>query len=868
MKGKISVIVLDVIIAIILALSIGTKSSSVIGNLSSNSNKAPMVSEDKSFNFVARPEEKRVKAGETVTVAISAEDIDVGEEGINSIVGYLGYNEELFDSVEIKTPAESRWRIELNKDKNHSLYGKFCLYTMQEGITDNQEIATMTLKLKDDLKPQTTKVTFTNLASSDGEYEVLEEDRAVTLIIYEEGQPVPEEPVEPEEPAKPEEPKEVKTGDKIAVMAVIFVLAVILNVAAFAGKKTNKILSMVLVLFVGLACFRGVAKAIENDAEVTNILNNLSYRQSWLNSEKYLVTEENISRFFPETKVDKIENKFNKEIEVDASETNAEEGMLATGTKIGVKNPTKVDAEGDYKYLVSVWGDTNGDGKSNQVELTRIIRNVVDNEKWELTGVKYISADLTVDNKIQEDDVKASVNYIVYGEVEIPEFRQVEEPSFEVVSGTYIEDGGFYETDVELKIQEEANNGAKTQYKVENAEGELVPYTEIQREVKNAEGKYETIITLEHGDIYKVSAYTTGDLGNRSGIPYKIINGVGTRAREYRTEYYYNNVIDTTKTETQYAEIGAVINTYIDKVADGYELDTEKGTDGVEGLPLTVSENVSENVIKVYYKSIPTFWITGEVVYENGEIEGVPEEVIQGHDSEEEIVITPKNGYKVKSIRLYTGSEVDGNYDETDGEDVTNTLFNKVRKGIYVLIDPFENVTENMHIYVTCETADFVAQIIGVPGDNEDLANLPSNVDRQPILNHKYTSLEDAIDDSMKVNNNKGDIDGRVTIILLKDIEGESNDIESNNIVTIDLNGQTITLDSEEYDLRVLSGGDLTIINSGSEINETTNEPSQVINTQGTAILVKSGGSLTIGVNDDGEPSITTCYKWCCIQYL
>ncbi|HOZ55543.1 MAG TPA: hypothetical protein PK993_05885, partial [Clostridia bacterium] len=42
-----------------------------------------------SFNLIATPEEKRVKSGETVTIQLTLSDINVGEQGLNSIVGFF-----------------------------------------------------------------------------------------------------------------------------------------------------------------------------------------------------------------------------------------------------------------------------------------------------------------------------------------------------------------------------------------------------------------------------------------------------------------------------------------------------------------------------------------------------------------------------------------------------------------------------------------------------------------------------------------------------------------------------------------------------------------------------------------------------------
>ena len=441
---KKAVVLMDAIVIALIAFVIlnSTVVSSIFGLIGKN---AKASNSDLSFDLIASPEETKVKAGDTVIINLSAENIKVGENGLNSIVGYLGYDESLFESMEMYGGSyrdhvekkDSSWNVEINHKKDHSMYGKFCIYSMQEGITKNEDVATIVLKLKDDLKPQTTKVTFTELASSDGNVEVPEEDRAVTIIIYEDEIPV--------EPVKPVEPK---TGDNIWLMfAVVLVatLTIMLNIFVFGKNKKSKIFSVVALMVVSLACIGMEAYAISHTMKVDEEWEKLDYAQSWLDSEDYLVTAENISRISPETLVGNIKSKFNKEVvvykqaaegaeqeEVENEIANNDE-RAATGMKVAVKDATKVDAEGDYAYEVSVWGDTNGDGKSNQVDLTTIIRNVVDNEKWELTGVKYISADMAVDNEINEEDVKTSVKYIVYGEKDIPEFDEVEAPTVEIV---------------------------------------------------------------------------------------------------------------------------------------------------------------------------------------------------------------------------------------------------------------------------------------------------------------------------------------------------------------------------------------------------------------------------------------------------
>ena len=170
--------IIDIVIIIITAIMIlsNAKVSSIITSIKEGLRLGG--GENLSFNLITSPDEIRAKAGDTVTFDLSVADISVGEEGLNSIVGELNYNEALFENMEVQGIKNANqqysgladWEVELNKVKTSPLYGKFCIYTMREGITENQKIVKMTLKLKSDLKPQTTEIKFTNIESSDGNY--------------------------------------------------------------------------------------------------------------------------------------------------------------------------------------------------------------------------------------------------------------------------------------------------------------------------------------------------------------------------------------------------------------------------------------------------------------------------------------------------------------------------------------------------------------------------------------------------------------------------------------------------------------------------------------------------------------------------
>ena len=66
-------------------------------------------------------------------------------------------------------------------------------------------------------------------------------------------------------------------------------------------------------------------------------------------------------------------------------------------------------------------------------------------------------------------------------------------------------------------------------------------------------------------------------------------------SKKYQIYYYYDNVRDTTQTLTFYRPVGTIIDSYMDRLKKGYVLDK------TENYPLTITENVKENIIKVYY---------------------------------------------------------------------------------------------------------------------------------------------------------------------------------------------------------------------------------------------------------------------------
>ena len=183
----------------------------------------------------------------------------------------------------------------------------------------------------------------------------------------------------------------------------------------------------------------------------------------------------------------------------------------------------------------------------------------------------------------------------------------------------------------------------------------------------------------------------------------------------YKVEYYYDGKIDNSKTQTIEATFGDRIDTYEDKNITGYKLDK------TENLPLTVSENVENNVIKIYYIK-DQFNYTVEYYYDNEIDEGKTEtleatyqDVIEEYEDKNitgyrldrtdnlPLTITEKSENNV--IKVYYVKRTDlsytVNYYEEGTEDklaeskvVNNVTFNEVITENPIDIEGYNKVSE------------------------------------------------------------------------------------------------------------------------------------------------------------------------------
>ena len=138
---------------------------------------------------------------------------------------------------------------------------------------------------------------------------------------------------------------------------------------------------------------------------------------------------------------------------------------------------------------------------------------------------------------------------------------------------------------------------------------------------------------------------------------------------DYTVEYYYDNVIDDSKTEQIESLYHEEITSYTDKVKEGYKLDK------VEGTPLTISENEDENIIKVYYVIDPSQTKTIQYIV-NYYKDNVLQEADTQYQTQEVQLLSDEELIVDKNAINTTNKYEDYTFVETDPTQIPDTIKN------------------------------------------------------------------------------------------------------------------------------------------------------------------------------------------------
>ena len=143
----------------------------------------PIYVQADSFKFNAISDKTQVQPGEEVVITLNLSDIDAGELGINTVEATLSYDTNIFEEVTQEDfKSLNNWSLTYNGEKKKQK-GKILGVIIASGVTEDQTIGTITLKVKEGVEYQTTTINLTNIATNNGTDIINEEDKSISLEI-------------------------------------------------------------------------------------------------------------------------------------------------------------------------------------------------------------------------------------------------------------------------------------------------------------------------------------------------------------------------------------------------------------------------------------------------------------------------------------------------------------------------------------------------------------------------------------------------------------------------------------------------------------------------------------------------------------
>ena len=323
---------------------------------------------------------------------------------------------------------------------------------------------------------------------------------------------------------------------------------------------------------------------------------------------------------------------------------------------------------------------TNTDGTATVSPLQNITENTnivaeFSNNTSKIIVHHYL---LGTETKVAEDDVFVGIvgdEYTTSPKADLIGYELA------VVDGEYVIDGerygtyGEYDKEIIYYYQEKTAR-LTVNYFIEGTNTPLSP--SVSYEVEKGES-YNTEEPAYIPEEYELVAQPN----NKSGIieESEIVVTYYYRLKptyEYKIEYYYDGNLDDALTQTGEEIENKVIDTYTPQLKEGYVFDH------TEGLPLTISTNTHNNIIKVYYKAREDLRYTVEYYYD-----GIKEDTATYTDIKFGTTITEyenkvKEGYqleKVEGIPLTIGINEQNNIIK---------VYYTIRKDLYYTVHYYE----------------------------------------------------------------------------------------------------------------------------------------------------------------------------------
>lgn len=198
--------------------------------------------EEGTFKASATASATKLKPEEVVTITVAVSDINMGEDGINALEGFIEYDKNIFEEIKSSSlQSLNNWTTTYN-DESGNLNGKFLSVNLSSGVKENTQIFTVNFKVKKDIEKTTsTKINFKDITSNDKTNLVNAGTKTVELTVE----------VKEEEPQKPTTGNENKVDNSTNTQT---------NTAAKTDKtqsatklpKTGKSMVMILLLVVAV----------------------------------------------------------------------------------------------------------------------------------------------------------------------------------------------------------------------------------------------------------------------------------------------------------------------------------------------------------------------------------------------------------------------------------------------------------------------------------------------------------------------------------------------------------------------------------------------------------------------------------------
>ena len=365
---------------------------------------------------------------------------------------------------------------------------------------------------------------------------------------------------------------------------------------------------------------------------------------------------------------------------------------------------------------------------------------------------------------------------------------------------------------------------------------------EVIHEAKEEEGVYGGIIKAETEKI-DIPGYTNAtadkeEITIEADETKNVINIYYEKRTDikYKVEYYYNGEKDESKTVKGIATYKEIIDSYEDKIIEGYVLVEEKG------IPLTIVAKEEKNVIEIHYAKKAQI----KVQYIEKDTDRLIEEIVEeGYVGKEYNTIS-------KNIEGYVLVEEpeEKNITMTEDEVIVKYYYKHVTKGV-------------IEKHIDIDTGEILFNTIHEGNEGDEYKIEPKEIEGYDVVQEKLPTNNEGTMEKDVITVSYYYKKKAVVIVTVKYIDKDTNDVLAEDIVIKGYEGKEYKTEKKE-----ISGYEFVEIIGKREGKMTTNEeviyyyqkekvPGEDVNTPGGNTGENTGGNG--GTNgSDGETTDTT----------